>query len=105
MVAGRATFLGIDLELLFELQAKVLCRFDAKLRIVGEVGFCVVAEIVNFFERAQMFFRCAVALKAPSHRVRFRLPDDLHLMNVAVAALAGNPAIHVRGVVEINVVW
>ncbi len=30
--------------------------------------------------------------------------DDFHFIHVAVAALAGNPAVHVRGVVEVNVI-
>lgn len=105
MVAGGTGHLWLDHELLLELETEILSGFDAKLWVVGEIGLRVVIEVIDFFERAEIFLRGAVALEAPAHGVRLRLVDDFHFVHVAVAALAGDAAVHVGGVVEINVVW
>lgn len=45
-----------------------------------------------------------MALQAPTHGMRLGLIDDFHLVHITVTALARNPAIHVSGVVEVDVV-
>lgn len=104
MVAGGASDLGLHHELLLELETEFFGRIHAELRVVGNVGLSVVAEVVNLLEWTKIFLRCAVTIKAPAHRVRLGLVDDFHLVYVAMAALAGNPAIYVCGVIEINVI-
>lgn len=103
-VTGGASFLGMNHELLLQLEAKLFSGFHAELGIVRNVGLCVVAEVVDLLERTEVFLGSAVAIEAPAHREWADLVNDLHLVHVAVAALAGNPAIDVGGVVEIDVV-
>ena len=108
MVASGAGDLWLDHELLLELEAKILCGLDARLCevwIVREINFCIIREIVNFLKWAEIFLRRIVAIEAPAHGVGFSLIDDFHFIDIAMAALAGNPAIHVGRVIEINVVW
>ena len=104
MVAGGASNLGLDHVLLLKLEAEILGRFHR--RIFGVFGHItvVVREIVNFFERTKIDLGRTMAIETPTHRVGLRLIDDLHFVDVAMAALAGNPPVDVGGVVEINVV-
>ena len=101
-MAGGAAFLGFHIKLLLEFQAEILGGFDAQLRVVGDVGLRVVVEVVHFFERAEVFLGSAVAIEAPAHRVALVLIDHFHFVHIAVAALAGNPAVYVGCVIEID---
>ena len=51
-----------------------------------------------------MQLRRAVTLEAPGHAQRFRLVNDGHCIDLAVAAVTTDAAVHVHGVVEIDVV-
>jgi len=104
MVAGRAAFLRFDVEFLDQLETEFAGGGDGVvLDVFGNIGIAVV-EIEDLLKRAEVLFGGAVAFEAPAHRVALGLINDFHFMHVAVAALAGNPAIHVGGVVEIHVV-
>ena len=72
--------------------------------ILLKVNLGFVAQIVDLLERTKVLLRCPVAVKAPSHRVALSMIDLLHLVNVPVAAFAGDAAIQVRRVIEIDVV-
>ena len=107
MVASGTGLLGVDHELLLEFQTELLGGLDPRLtevRIFFKVCLRIIRKVVNLFQRAQILFWSAVAIKAPAHRVGLRLVNDFHLIDVAVAGLAGNPAIDVRRMIEINVV-
>ena len=64
----------------------------------------LVVQIGDLIQRTQFLLRIAVAVEAPAHRVGLILQDYIHLMDITVAALAGNSAVYVSGVVEIYVV-
>ncbi len=51
-----------------------------------------------------MSLRRAVAIEAEAHRVRFSMVDDLHLIDLTVAADTRNTAVDVRAVAEFYVV-
>ena len=104
MVAGGTSDLGFHHKLLFQLETEFRGGFYAELRVVGDVGFRIITEIINFLQWTQILFRCTVTLEAPPHRMRLGLVDDLHLVHIAMAALTRNPPVNVRGVVKIDVV-
>ncbi len=86
---------GIDVPVVLELRAELpLCG--------GGLGF--PREIEDFVRRAQLILGGAVAVEAPLHALRLALEDDRHLIHCAVARVAADAAVHVGGVVEINVV-
>ena len=51
-----------------------------------------------------MIFGGPMAFQAPSHAVGFSMVDDLHVVDLAVALHTADAAIHVNGVVEVDVV-
>lgn len=104
MVTGGTSRLGIHFELLLKLETKFLSGFHAGLWVIRKVSLGVVAKVVNFLQRTEVNLWSSVTVKTPSHRVRLSLVNDFHFIHVAVATLAGNPAVDVRGVVEIDVV-
>jgi len=104
MVTGGACDLGLHHELLFQLEAEVLRGLDRSILRVFRHIAVVVGKVVNLLERTKIFLRCTVTLKAPAHGMRLCLINHLHLIDVSVAALAGDPPVHVRRVVEVNVV-
>ncbi len=107
MVASGTGFLGIDHEFFFEFQAELLGGLDsclAKVRIILKVNFRIVGEIIDFLQWTEIFLRSAVTFQAPAHRVGLCLVNHLHFIHITVAALAGNPAVDVCGVVEIDIV-
>jgi len=105
MVARGAGLLGLDHELLLEFEAEVARGFHRGIGgVFAHVGIAVV-EIVDLLQRTEVFLRCPVAIKAPAHGMAFRLVNHFHLMDVAVASLAGNPPVDVGRVVEIDVIW
>ena len=61
-------------------------------------------EIKDLALRAQKLFRRAVALQTPRHALRLRLPHRSHVIDLSVTAKAAHSAIHVRGMVEINII-
>lgn len=67
MVASGTSCLGVDLAFVSELDAEILRRFYAEVRVVGKIGLRVVAEIIDFLERTEVLFRRPVALQAPAH--------------------------------------
>src|SRR5690554_3158901 len=58
----------------------------------------------NLFNRANVFFRRAVAIEAPAHTKWFGLVHYIHFVDAAVAALTTNAHIYVRRVVEVSIV-
>ena len=54
--------------------------------------------------RPHVFVRVAVTIQTERHAEGFRVPHFVHLINRTVAFHAGNPAVHMDGVVEINVI-
>ncbi len=103
-MASSAARFGMHVEGLFEFFPEILGRENRRVARVFRHVFVAVVEVENFLKRAQMLLGSAVAIKAPAHRVRLSLIDDFHLIHVAVAALAGNTAIQVSGVIEVDVV-
>ena len=51
-----------------------------------------------------MLFRVPVTLKAPPHRVRLGLVHYLHLIDLSMTGFTGDSSIHVRGMVEEDIV-
>ena len=105
MVTCCAAGLGIDLELLLELLAELLGGSDAG--VVGHVfGHILVAviKIEDLLERAQVLLGGTVTVETPTHGVGLGLIDHFHLINVTVTALTGDAAVHVGGVIEVDVV-
>jgi hypothetical protein len=45
-----------------------------------------------------------MTFQTPRHAVRFRVIHDRHVIDLAVATRAADPAIYVRGVIVINVI-
>lgn len=89
VVTRRTGGLGTDLELLLELLAEIFGGFDG--RALGNVSgniLVAVVEIEDLLERAQVLLGSAVAIKAPTHGVRFGLIDHFHLVDVTVTTLA-----------------
>ena len=62
------------------------------------------SRFVDLRFRAQEIFGVPMALEAPRHAVGLGVLDDRHLVDLAVAARATDPAVHVRGVIVINVI-
>ena len=81
--------------------------FD-ELQAVFDLGFLAARvnpiEIGHQVDRANIFFRIAMALQAPAHAVRLGVLDHFHLVHLAVALDAGNASVYVDGVVEKRVV-
>ena len=94
-VAPAATYGRLDIPL-FD-------KFFAKLALGGSCGRFPI-QIGDLIQRAKIIFRSAVAFEAPTHAVRFRMVDHLHMVDIAVAGNATDPAIHVNGVIEIDVI-
>jgi len=61
-------------------------------------------QIRDLIQRAQVRGRSAMAVQAETHAERLCVSNDFHLVDLAVALIAGNTAADVDGVVEINVV-
>jgi hypothetical protein len=72
--------------------------------VLFQIFLGIVIEIIDLFERAEMFFGGPVTVETPSHRVTLGVIDFFHLVDVTMTALAGNPAVEVGRVIEINVV-
>lgn len=104
VVAGRTARFRMHRELFLELFAQIQSRGNGTIRAVFFGILVAVVEIIDLLQRTQMLLGCAVAIQAEAHRERLRMVDNFHLVHVTVAALAGNPAVNVCGVVEINVV-
>jgi hypothetical protein len=45
-----------------------------------------------------------MTFQAPTHAVRFRVVNDLHMVHMTVAGYAANSPVYMNGVIEINVV-
>src|ERR1043166_2504529 len=73
-----------------------------ELRRLHVVGFPV--EIENLVIGSQKIFRVAMALQTPGHAHRFGVLHDRHVIDVAMATEATDPAINVRGVIVKNVI-
>ncbi len=103
MAGGTACF-RFHGEAVFQLLAKVEGGFHGSIVGVFHHVLIAVFEIEYFFEWAEVIFGGAMAIKAPSHRMRLGMINNLHLIHVAMAALTGNPAIDVGGVIEFHVI-
>lgn len=103
-MAGRAAFLRIDFKFFNEFQSKFAGGGNGVvLDVFGDIGIPIV-EIEDLFERSDVFFGSTVALKTPAHGVAFGLIDDLHFVDIAVATLTRDSAVHVGRVIEVNVI-
>lgn len=76
-------------------KAKLLLRF-----LTGRVP----VEVKNFLERTNPILGGAMAIQTPAHAVWLGVFDDIHLVDLPMAFVATHAAIHMHGVVEINIV-
>ena len=94
-VAARAALGRIDLPVVHELRA-------VGGLLGGRSG--LEAEVVDLVDRAQDLLRIAVAIEAEGHVEGLLLADDDLLVDATVALDAADAAVHVHGVVEVDVV-
>ena len=94
-VAARAALGRIDLPVVHELRA-----------VGGLLGGSggLEAEVVDLVDRAQDLLGIAVAIEAEGHVEGLLLADDDLLVDASVALDAADAAVHVHGVVEVDVV-
>ena len=59
-------------------------------------------QVKDLTDRTQIIFRVAMAVQAPSHRERFLLVNNIHVIHLTVAARTADPAIDVHGMIEIR---
>jgi hypothetical protein len=79
-----------------------LSVFRDKRRRLHVVRFPI--EIRDLIFRPQKIFWRAMAFEAPSHAVWLRMINHRHVIHLAMAAVATDPAIHVRRVIVIHVI-
>ena len=94
-VAARAALGRIDLPVVDELRAVRGLR-SRRSGLVGEVG--------DLVDGTQELLGIAVAIEAEGHVERLLLADDDLLVDATVALNAAHAAVHVHGVIEVNVV-
>ena len=94
-VAARAALGRIDLPVVHELRA-------VGGLLGGRRG--LEAEVVDLVDRAQDLLRIAVAIETEGHVEGLLLADDDLLVDATVALDAADAAVHVHGVVEVDVV-
>ena len=94
-VAARAALGRIDLPVVDELRAVRGLR-SRRSGLVGEVG--------DLVDGTQELLGIAVAIEAEGHVERLLLADDDLLVDPAVTLDAAHAAVHVHGVIEVNVV-
>ncbi len=70
-------------------------------RFTREV-FWLVGQVCDLIERAQFVFGIAMAVEAPAHAVRLCLLHYFHFIDLAVTVLAGDAAIEMDAVIEVN---
>src|SRR6185369_7010932 len=85
---------GIDLPVMYELLTELFLSRCIRLPV----------EIEDLLGWPDELFRVAMAVQAESHAQRLRMPDLVHLVNLAVAMIATDPAIHVHGMIEIDII-
>jgi len=78
-------------------------EFFAKFALTRAHGWFPI-QIRHLVKRAEMIFRSAVALQAPTHAVGFGVVDDFHVVNVPMASDATDATIHVHRMIEVDVV-
>lgn len=78
-------------------------KFFADLALGGSSGWFPV-EVGDLVERAEVVFGGTMAFETPSHTVRFGVVDHFHVVHMSVTGDAADPAIHVNGMVEVNVI-
>ena len=94
-MAGRATFGGSQFHLIYQFRAITFGRPFLR-------GFPI--QVKHLRLRPHVFVRVAVTIQTERHAEGFRVPHFIHLINRPVAFHAGNPAVHMDGVVEINII-
>lgn len=110
-MAGRAGLLGLNAPVLLQQVAEFLLSRDSLvcLRINNfvllKVFLSIVVEVVNFLERTKVILWSTVAVQTEIHAQWLSVIHFLHLIDLTVAALTRNAAVHVSGVIEIGVVW
>jgi hypothetical protein len=72
--------------------------------VVLQINLGIVVEVKDLLERTKVLLGGAVTLETPSHRVTLGMVNFLHFVDLAVAAHAGNSAIEVSRVVEVDVI-
>src|SRR5947209_766278 len=75
--------------------------FCDKLRRLHVIRFPI--QIKDLVLRAQKIFRMSMALQTPSHAVRLGHIDHRHVIDLTVATEATDAAVHLRGVIVINI--
>jgi len=58
--------------------------------------------VVDFFDRTEILFRVAMAVKTPTHKQPFSLPDNFHLVDLAVTFGTTDAVIDMDVVVEVD---
>jgi hypothetical protein len=81
----------------------VVYEFFAQLPL-GSAGWRFPVQVRNLVEGTKIILRSAMAFQAPSHALGFCMIDNLHVVDLAVASDATDPAIHVNGVIEVNII-
>ena len=79
-----------------------LAVFRDELGRLFPIGFPI--EIRDLVFGAEEILRMPMAFEAPRHAVRLGMPHHRHVIDLAVAARATDPAVHVGGVIVINVI-
>ena len=93
-MTGGAVLGGIDFPIMHE--------FLAELKLGGLVR--VPVQVEDLLGRTDVFLGIPMAIQAETHAQRLRVADFIHLVDFTVALHATNPAVHMHGMVEINVV-
>ena len=78
-------------------------KFFADLALGGSSGRFPV-EVGDLVERAEVVFGGTMAFETPSHAVRFGVVNDFHMVHMSVTGDAADAAIHVNGMVKVNVI-
>lgn len=109
MTSGAA-LLRFDVVMLLQKLTEIFLVRDAIAlgilhHVILEILLGVVVEVVDLLERTKVLLRLAVTIEAEAHGVTLSMIDRLHFVHVTVAALTGNAAVDVSGVVEIDIVW
>ena len=75
---------------------------DERFTQVFLIGRVIVLHIKNLFARPEKLSRVAMAVETPLHIKRVGLPNQGHLINLAVTRLTTDTLVDVDTMVEIN---
>jgi hypothetical protein len=66
------------------------------------VVWSLPVHIVDFFGRTEILLRVAMAVKTPAHKQPFGLPDNFHLVDLAVTLGTTDTVVYMNIVVEVD---